>query len=282
MPVSAKDLLGGGDGDLLLRLLVLGWSRVGKTTTILKSCPKPALVIFADHDPQRLRGAYEFTKDFEVEEATSYNSAVAACKLAHEGARSGKYKTVLLDTLSSLSTAIENECEAEDKRQNSSGKANGMKYFFVYRKRLAHIVRNLVDLPCHFVAASHYGEEGNSDAIQEAGEGTRKRGKRLVPLLAGQARGEIPREFRDIVWLDIRGGERVFQCGPDHEYYGPACNTIQDLEVPADITQLIKLFREGSPIPDTNGVSPKIPVRLAPKQPQYARPQQQQRQPIRK
>jgi hypothetical protein len=211
----------------------MGSPKVGKSCSVIATCPGPVYVINCD-DKGALQGVARRTKNFEWDLVRGWNQMQVARKAAKEGVAAGKYKTVVLDTLSAFAAVLEEEClEAS----NTSGKGpDGRRAYPEYERRLRHVIEQFLSLPCNFIAISHYLEVGG-----EIGEnGTPKTGDGIVPLLAGKARATIPMMFHDIIFMDILKGRRVFVTGPQGAW-GPGCRSLDtSLVIDADIGTLMK------------------------------------------
>jgi hypothetical protein len=94
-------------------------------------------------------------------------------------------------------------------------------------------------LQCHVVVITHYIETGGEATAEQ----TSKTGEGIVPLLAGKARALVAAKFADVVWMEMRKGERIFVTGPEGRW-GPGCRNIDGTKIlPADIGQLLKAFK---------------------------------------
>ena len=271
MPIPAKEL--NTSGGQFLRLLIMGPSKVGKTSAAA-TAPGRRYVIECDPGPEYALGPLKRkTDDFDydiVRKSTArpndnirsnhyaWYDIMAACKAARDGVAAGTYKTIILDTLSEFAESLENECAQAT--MNSEGEPDGRRYWYVYEKRLRHVLSQLFMIPAHVIVTTHYVEVGNEEGIaNEKGEkGTPKRGKGLVPLLGGKARGTIPSMFNDVVFMDvIQQNKRVFTTGPLGAW-GPGCRSMEGaVQIDADIGELMKLFKEGFK-PVTRGVTPTL------------------------
>lgn len=225
----------------------MGPPKIGKTTSAVATGPsRGVLLINCDNRATSVRGAYRVRPDFDVlmvraakgKNHYAWADMLAALQEAREGVRTKKYDRVVVDTLSEFSEALEDECAS--KTENGSGEADGRRYWPVYHKRMRHVMNNLFDMKAHTIVVTHYMEVGSEDAVE--GDGTPHRGQGYVPLLGGKSRGKIPAMFDDIVWMDFRGGRRVFVTGPTGAW-GPGCRSTADVkEIPADVGELLKLF----------------------------------------
>lgn len=222
--------------DKHLRLLVMGPPKCGKTTSIVSTAPGPVYVINCDKSKSALQGAARRTKNFEWDLVRSDRDMSEALKNAREGVKSGKFKSVVLDTLSSFAATLEEEClDATD-----TGKGpDGRRAYPMYERRLRHVCEHLFHLEAHVFAVSHYldlrGEVDPDKQMPKSGDG-------IAPLLAGKARATVPMLFDDVIFMDYIKGERIFVTNPQGAW-GPGCRSLEGSEkLPADVSVLIKAF----------------------------------------
>lgn len=234
-----------------LRLLVLGPAKVGKTQTIISTAPKPVYVILSD-DEAALRPAARVVgpKDFAYDEVNAASGirllqqAEAAWKEASEGAKAGRYKTIVWDTLTSFATYLINaELLAST---NEKGNEIPQTAYPNYSRRLLNYIGRLVSsaVPAHVVVLCHDMKESKELPGQMA-----KSGQGIVPGIEGSVRAQIARYFQDVVYLEKRksGADaeaRVFVCNIEG-VYGVGCRNLPGYEViPADVTEFHRLARE--------------------------------------
>lgn len=220
-----------------LNLLVLGEPKVGKTTACVGTCPKPALV--AKCDPgDALRPALRLSTDFQSAEINSLQDMENLMTVAHKMAKAGEIKTFVVDTLTSLSEMVADEClEA-----NPDGRAA----YGDYAKKLSNLCRRIKNLPCHTIMLAHYmdfGQEGSGKGVEKVAK-KKVGGEGIAPLLYGKARKIIPSLVDDIVFLEKTAAGRVFVC-EQNGVYGPGCRNLAGVETcPADIGELMKLIEK--------------------------------------
>ena len=263
-------------------ILLLGGPKIGKTRTAGATSPKGRYVIECDPSPEEAlmplrRVTSEFDYDIVRKASARPNDLLRSnhyawadimkcCKEAREGVAAGRYKTIILDTFSELANSIEDECAQAT--FNAQGEPDGRRYWTVYEKRLRHVLNNLFLNPAHVIITSHYLEVGSEDAItSDTGDkGTPKRGKGLVPLLGGKARGTIPSMFTDVIFMDWAQGKRVFTTGP-LGVWGPGCRSAEGAEqIEADFEALLDFFARGGNPPKPQAVkspNPVTPIRKA-------------------
>lgn len=223
MPQLAGDV----GKESYLRALILGGPKVGKSTTVVSTSPGPAYVINCDGSKTALQGAARRRNDFEWDLVRSWDEMQVAVKNAKAGVQAGKYKTVILDTLSSFAAGLEEQCLASS---NTGGGPDGRRAYPDYERRLRHVVGSLFQLPAHIIAISHYLQLGG-----EVEGSTAKYGDGIVPLLAGKARATIPMLFHDVLFMTLHRGERIFVCNPQGSW-GPGSRSLETSEsIPASI-----------------------------------------------
>lgn len=254
MPIPASTL---SATSTWLRVLMMGPAKIGKSCAAISTAPGSRYVIECDPGPEAaLLPVRRRTKDFDydiVRKSTArpndplrnnhyaWTDMMACLKSARDGVAAGKYKTIVLDTLSEFADSLEAQC-AQD-TFNDKAEPDGRRYWYTYEKRLRHVLNNLFLIQAHVIVTSHYIEVGGEEAIEVDGnKGTNKRGKGLVPLLGGKARGTIPSMFTDVIFMDMMSGKRVFTTGP-LGVWGPGCRSFEGaMQIDADIGGLIKLF----------------------------------------
>lgn len=229
MPLTAADV----KSSSYLRLLIMGDPKVGKTHCTLATCEKPAYVINCD-DASALLPATKVTSDFSWDLVASPDMGIFqkmqnALHEAHKGVKEGRYKTIIVDTLSSYAQRI--EPILADSTNNAQGIPDGRRYWPEYEKRLRNVIDRLFALPAHVIVLTHYLDVGGAVGDNQLS----KTGPGLVPMFGGKARATIPALFQDVVFLEKRKGERVFVTSIEG-VFGPGCRSLPGhSELPADI-----------------------------------------------
>jgi hypothetical protein len=261
MPISSRDL----EEEPFLRLLMLGVPKLGKTAAAIATAPGPVYVLLCEAT-SALKGAKRLNdKPFDYDMITSWESMERGIKEAREGAKAGKYKTIVVDPFSNFAHHIE-------KILRESTDNDARRWSPEYNNRLDHIIEQLFRIPAHVIVISHYIDTGGGvDGEEKVGEGR-------LPLLAGKARQLIAAKFNDVIWMDFMnkppkdGGEapwldepyngRVFVTGPQGAW-GPGCRSLHGTRIlPADIGLLLKAFAEDAAPKKMNGAaksSGKVP-----------------------
>jgi AAA domain len=224
--------------DPFLRCLILGSPKVGKSSTVISTAPGMVYVINADGRDEALLGARRRSSNFEFDNVRSDSEMEQAVKIAKEGAKEGRYKTIVVDTLSSYAAALEAQCLRAT--ENANGEADGRRAYPAYEKRLRHIIDSLFRAQAHVICISHYIElAGEVDENKQQ----KKFGNGIAPLLAGKARATVPMIFDDVIFMTMtkgERGERVFVCNPQGSW-GPGSRSLETSEtIPADITKLLE------------------------------------------
>ena len=242
MPKQASEVL---TTQAHLKLLAIGPVRVGKTTAILGSCPKPAYVLQSD-DEQRLKPAARVTSDFTYDMVNASDGSTLLGQferaLAHagKGAKDGSIKTVVHDTLSSFADyLLEAELLAS---KTSDGNEDGRKAYDHIKRRMRNLVARLIALPCHVIVVAH-----DFPVSGELPGQLKKRGNGILANIPGGFRNEIAKYFDEIVYVSKgeSGETREFHCSIPG-VYGPGSTNLPGVEkIPADVTGMIELIAKG-------------------------------------
>lgn len=260
MAIPASELV----KNPFLRLLILGVPKCGKTSVAILTSPKPVRVILCE-DPSAVYYAASVKPDFDIVEVTSgFNAMQAAISEAKKDIEAGKLKTLIVDPFSDFAEKLCNDClDATDQGKGPDGR----RAYPEYSKRLFHILARLFTLKCHVICMSHYmntGGEVSENQVAKTGEG-------IIPLIPGSPREKLAGKFHDVIWMEIRQKQRIFVTGPEGRW-GPGCRNIDGTKIlPADVSQLIKAFKNrgkdlAAPMVEEakpNGVATK-PVRTPP------------------
>jgi hypothetical protein len=233
------------EADPYLRCLILGAPKAGKSTCAISTAPDPVYVINCDDSATALHPAVRFMKKnyprkrpFEWDLVKTWDDMDRAVKTAREGVKEGKYKTIVLDTISSFSTKLEQQClEATD----TGNGPDGRRAYPEYERRLRHLCERFFSIPAHFIALSHYIELGG-----EVGEnGNPKYGAGYAPLLAGKARATVPMIFTDVIYMTLTPkGERIYVMNAQGAW-GPGSRSLSSSSIiPADLGEMIRLIKE--------------------------------------
>ena len=234
MPYTADDL----DASEFLKILLLGYPKTGKSTTALITCEKPVYVINCDQKssltPAKRRGI-----KFDWDLVRSISDLDRALLYAEKSVNAGKYKTVMLDTITNMSRRM--KLELENRTKNARGESDGRRFWEPLGSKILETADRLVDLDCHVIATGHYSEtSGEIDGqLKKSGEG-------VVPLIPGSARMQLSGIFDDVVFFEKRGDKREFTLKTGGKF-GPGGRSLDDVDaVDADIQGLWRLFQEAN------------------------------------
>jgi hypothetical protein len=198
--------------------------------------------------PDDLLPAKEVTDEFLHNTVHSWGEMNQAIVVAQSLAKKGAIQTVVLDTLSSFSEYLSEECLASSAQGTQSGMPDGRKAWPDYEKRLKNVIRRLERLPCHVIVVSHFQDFTSESEEKDAKGGKKipKVGDGIVPLLYGRARLSVGGLFANVVYLDKgKDGKRLFLTDIDG-VWGPGCRYIKGVQsMPADIKVLIKHMKLG-------------------------------------
>lgn len=232
------------EADPYHRVLLLGPAKIGKTACCVATSPGPVCVLLCE-ESSALRGARRLSpKHFDYELISSDEKMWEAVKEARNGAKAGKYKTIVVDPISYFAAHIE-------KILRDSTDNDARRWSPEYNNRLDHLIEQLFRIPAHVIVVSHYMETGGmiEGQLEKTGDG-------IMPLLAGKARVLIPAKFPDVVWMDYLSPKkdakqawdgppyngRVLVTGPKG-VWGPGCRSTHGTQtIPADIKKLFALF----------------------------------------
>lgn len=208
--------------DAYARILVLGAPKIGKTTCIVKSAPKP-LIINCD-GASATKGAANLGATFSAVNVGSIRSWQEACALAIKGAAEGTYSTVIVDTVTLLADTLEKELRAK-------GLA-GWDLAGALNDALAEgvdLLRNKLAAHLFFVAHITPDHEGVAGTL---------------PDIYGRMKKRLPQAVDDWILLDVEPGrkphERVFLLGPQKAWTHSGRNVKRTCQVEADVVPLFE------------------------------------------
>lgn len=229
----------------LMRVLLIGPWKLGKTTVAITTSPAPVRVVLCEDD-SALYPAMQVTDKFTVSTArTLAKGAFAEMQNvlleAKNDAKAGKIKTLVVDPFSEFAHHLLEEAFVNNK--TGSGSEDGRTAYGELGRRLDHVLDFMLSIPCHLIVICHHAQvSGEMDGqVKKSGEG-------VVPLIPGGMRTRIGGKFSDVLWFDIDPkdhGKRVFVTGP-RGAYGPGCRHVHGTRtLPADFTAFLKTpFRE--------------------------------------
>jgi len=233
------------DRDPLLRLLVMGGPKSGKTSCLVCTSPGPVRVFLCEDD-SALKGARRGipvdgdrrrTNSFDFERIGGWDSMQKAITELKKDLKEGaKLKTLLIDPLGDFVYRLLDECFALTRTRD--GNDDGRRAYPELAKRMRHLLDQLFRLPVNVIVVCHYTDTGG-----QAIEGQLERsGQGIVPNLPGQVRATVAAKFVDVIWFEIRNKRRIFVTGPEGAW-GPGCRSMEGtVTLDADVAELIKLF----------------------------------------
>jgi hypothetical protein len=207
-----------------LRVLLMGFAKVGKTTSSIKSLVDMAGdgYVIECGDKSSLAPAARQTKRFSFDVVRDESQMELAIREARQGAKAGKYGWILLDDLSIYAQWLEVALRDASARSSKNNEPNPFQYWPAHKERLINIVARLFDAKCHFVCTTHYMEPPAAKDGQRA-----KHGEGIVPLIGGSARELLPAYFSDVLFMEKVDGKRSFVVNPEG-VYGPGCQSTDE------------------------------------------------------
>jgi len=262
MPIPASEL----GRDAYSRLLILGESKLGKTTTAVSTAPPPVRLLLCE-DKSAANGARRETLAFDAElvqpnaAGDIYDLAVKYIVAAKDDARKKKIASVVLDPLSFLADNLLEE--AMKLSRTKQGNEDGRAAHGLFKRRYKHIIDLLLTIPAHVIVVSHFEETTGED-----GEDGSPSGRGIVPLLPNRwARKWTGSAFHDVVRFEVsRGSEkshknRVFVT-ETAGWWGPGCRSKKGSHVlPAHVGQFIEWC--SIPEPDGEDYEPPKPKAMS-------------------
>lgn len=223
-----------------LRLLVMGPPKIGKSVTVLGTCPQPAYCINADQDSALDHVTAIYPKARFAQERKpvhTIDQMEHGLYVAKKMAQAGEIKTIVLDTLSGFSAHLLKECEEMN--------PDGRKYYPAYTNYIINLCSRVCNMPAHVIVTSHY-----IDATAEESAEVGKVGPGVVPLLATKAaRMRVGAEFDDVIFMENRKGHgRVFMTDIEG-MWGPGGRNIHGAKVNGIKGNVRALMREMGMLP---------------------------------
>ena len=216
--LGIADQLSTGENDFA-RVLVLGPPKVGKTTCIVGTAPRP-LVINCD-GRSATKGARLQGAEFHVVDAVNRATWVKAVKTACTAVREGLVRTVVVDTITLLADNIVDD---------ASVTLSGFDMWNDVKAKLVGGLKQLMQLDAHVFVIGH----------MTAGHDTEPG---IMPMIGGQAKTLIPALIDDWVLLDFLEGrkphERQFLLGPQGKWTSGGRNIKRSCQVEATVPALL-------------------------------------------
>ena len=228
MPYSAADVRG---RQRILRMLLGGPPKAGKTTAAVKTAPGPVFVFNTDGqgalDPVAALGG-EFTAA-DVKDLPSYKREMAWFR-----AHSKEFRTVVFDNITMFSAFVEQELRKDEALKN------GRQFWPAYDRAIMDVVHELLALPHHLVMIGHI----------EPGENGTPGGFDHVLGVSGKAKTKISALIQDWVWLDVQntpaGVKRQFLLAPQGNWTKAVRSIQHTATMEADVSKFIELMNKGT------------------------------------
>jgi len=211
--------------DSFARVLLLGPAKIGKTTTLLTTAPKP-LVLNCDGEGATQYAAAEGADFLEIK-VTNRNgvgckqSWTAARRAAKELSEAGEVRTIVLDTITLLGDNL-----VEDLGTTLEG-------FDLWNEVYDQIIggiKRLCELPAHLFVVGHM--DPREDLISG-----------IMPLVPGKAKAMLGPMLGDWILFDFEAGrkpERAFLLGPQKSWTHSGRNVRKTCIVPPNATELLR------------------------------------------
>ena len=237
-----------------LRMLVMGPGKVGKTSAVLLTAPRPIYIINSDQD-DALDPATELCLErkvplkFKQSIVQSDKKMDAAIMTAKELVKTEGVKTVVWDTMTNFSKYLLEQCKKATLTKDL--KEDGRKFWPLYHSRLESIVDRLFMIQAHIIVVSHFEENVASEDVPEGS--TPKTGEGIVPMLGGKSRKRIGGMFSDVVFVEKKAAKEIKETGNEDRIFvtdmegvwGPGCRSLPGVKsIPADIGAFLKMKEE--------------------------------------
>lgn len=214
------------------------------TCAAVLTSPGPVYVINSDGqgalDPVALLGG-----EFEAEDVNSMRQ-FDKC-LSHLKVNKDKYKTIVLDNISSFGDFLEEELTSE-------GIKDGRQFYPELKKRLMYVIRSLLALPQNVIVIGQCESDGSA-----------KGGFGHILNISGKAKISIPSMFQDWVWLDVqidpatKEVKREFLLAPQGNWTKGVRSIKDTSSMEANISKFIRLAEKRNentnPVQKSNGTT---------------------------
>ena len=235
MPYSAADVRA---RPRILRMLLIGPAKAGKTTAAVRTAPGPVYVFNSDGkgalDPVVALGG-----DFVADDVTSVGSFITA--LGYLRSHLNDFETVVFDNITGFSDMVLGEVRAE------VGRDDPRVIYPEYSRRLMACINSLLTLPRHLIIIGH-AEPGEKDTPGGFGH---------ILALAGSAKTKISMIMQDWVWMHVEMGPpgedgrpkvlRKFLLAPEGNWTKAVRSIQGTTRMDADVTKFIDLMEQGGP-----------------------------------
>lgn len=201
------------------RVLLLGASKIGKTTCIAMTAPDP-FIINCDGDSS-LKYAKKQGAKFRATDALSQAGWRKACNTAKTLVESGACRSVIVDTISMLADNLQVQLAAT---------REGYDLYGELMKEIMGGVRKLLKLPAHVFFVAHI----SPDWDEVSG---------VMPMIAGSSKARIPALVDDWVLLDVdpeRDPQRMFVLGTHKKWAHSGRNIKRSCMIEATVPRLFE------------------------------------------
>ena len=184
------------------RVLLMGPSKGGKTTAVLRTAPGPIVVLNGDN-PDALIPARRMGAKFTAVDCTNQQEWRKGCNYAYDLAEAGEVATVVVDTITLLVDKIYEQLKND---------LTGFELWNEIYDSVMDPFRTLMDMNAHlFVVAHHIPSDSDQDIVG------------VMPAIPGKLKVRIPAMVNDWIWLDVitkRDPPCSFLLGPQKNWTG--------------------------------------------------------------
>ncbi len=173
------------------RILLLGPSKAGKTTSCISTCPSPPYVINCDPEDALHYPAKVLRAKFNGANVSNRVEWAEACKDACNQAENGSNKVIIVDTLTLLCESLLADCETT---------LRGFDVWTARDKAVMQGVQELISAPAHLIFVAHLDPRSDGAAG-------------VVPVIGGkQLAVKLPAFLSDWILFDIEPGRKPERC----------------------------------------------------------------------
>lgn len=212
--------------DAFAKVLLLGNSGVGKTTSILTTAPGPIGLINCDGRDATAEAGRQKAR-YQVLDVPTKGTRAAwkkAFEVACRAATNGEIRTLVLDSFTLLQDNLFDEIDLTE---------TGFDRFSALNQELLPRIKKLRDLPCHVFVVGHLSAPYKKDDPQAEG---------IMPMGIGKPKSMVPTLFPNKVLFDYQDGrtpERMFLLGPQGNWTYGCRRATKKQAIPADVRVLL-------------------------------------------
>ena len=167
------------------RCLVLGASKIGKSTAVVNSMPRPLVINCDGNDALSFASTMPSTDEWASLNVTTKKDLRAAIKVAEQGVKDGEYATIVVDTISVLAANLQYELGLT---------YSGFELWDELKKELLRMYIQLDRLPAHLVLVCHlrppiYNEKKEEIKV-DVGD---------LPDIGGSVSRELPKRVSNVI-----------------------------------------------------------------------------------